>query len=670
MLSSRSTKEPELMSRRHEEAIRLGIRVLVAAALTGLVVLLLEGRAHSAEMVSDGTFETLLDSPLASSSARLEEAEELLERGRRRQWEKALRQVLEVAWTTGSERSVQSVFRGARDLYRTVRTLREQTPIEREVFALLDSEIRAGSGDERLRSLHAELLERERQGRLRARLADTRRALDEGDLARARIRLALLRERAPTHPEVTRLEAAWVALDRRERGVRESLLQVVEQSRPGEVSRAAALLLDEVPTGCGSSRDDGQASLLCAASLYGAGARQEARTLLARLARGEGSEAETASQWLAEPHLFPERVWRSARRRGRVRRVLGWLGGRSLEDRGLDVSSRGLRAWRGAVSPLNLGLSVPLRIARGRTPHWAELRHAARFYLERDPHGRAAGEAREWLRRTSPDAVERRRLALYEDGVLQVPKARTRYSPVYARPILVAAELLQIGQSTVTQALAQRLAAAEAVVFTPAPPQATIDGLALSQEEATQVLHALAGAIEEGHARSLRGSTAEALDALRRLTGVVRSGHNLHAHPWRPAPPSPRKQTVLSLLEGDATHLEQVALHRGDDDLEVQRSFFGRNIPCQSGLVCLDRARPIQGRLYGSLGLEGDARLGVETRIQGASLRLEVSETGPFASLVLPVGALLGIEQWVPLEASVRVSLAGISVAPRLDPRD
>ena len=124
---------------------------------------------------------------------------------------------------------------------------------------------------------------------------------------------------------------------------------------------------------------------------------------------------------------------------------------------------------------------------------------------------------------------------------------------------------------------------------------------------------------------------------------------------------------MLALLEGDPARFEQVALHRGDDDLAIQRALLAPNISCSSGLVCLDRARPIQGRLYGSLGIEGDARLGVETRVQGASLRLEMSEAGPLASLFLPVGALLGIDQWVPLEASVRVSLAGISVAPRLD---
>ncbi len=657
------------MSRRHEDAIRLGIRILVAAALAGLVVLLFQGRARSAELISEGTLETLLDSPLASSTARLEEAEALLQRDRRHRWETALRQALEVAWTAGSDRSVRGAISGARELYRTVLTLRKRTPVETEVFALLDAEVRAGVGDESLRSLHARLLEREREERMRTRLAEIRKALDAGDLMRARMGLGLLRERAPTHPELTRLEDAWADLDRRERGSRESLIEMEGETRPGQAARAAALLLEEVPAGCGSSRGEGEPSLLCAAALYRAGAREEARTLLARLSRGDGGASETASRWLRDPQLFPERVWLRARWRGRVRRVLGWLGGHSLEDRGLDVSSRGLRAWRGAMSPLNLGLSVPLRIARGRMPNPTRLRRAARFYLEHDPHGRSAGEAREWLLRTRPDRVERRRLALYQDGVLELPKARTRYSPVYARPLLVTTALLETGKGAGTEALAQRLAAAEAVVLTPAPPGPPADALVLSTEEAIQVLHALAEAVEKGRAHSLKGSTDEAVDALRRLTGLVRGGRALHAHPWVQPSASSRKQTVLALLEGDPARFEQVGFHRGGDDLAVQRPLLGPNISCPSGLVCLDRIRPIQGRLYGSLGIEGDARLGVETRVQGASLRLEMSEAGPLASLFLPVGALLGIDQWVPLEASVRVSLAGISVAPRLDAR-
>jgi hypothetical protein len=266
--------------------------------------------------------------------------------------------------------------------------------------------------------------------------------------------------------------------------------------------------------------------------------------------------------------------------------------------------------------------------------------------------------------------MERRRLDLYEDGVLVLPRARTRYSRVYARPVLVTAALLETARGAAIEALAQQLEGAEAVVLTPASPGPTADGVILATDEATRVLHALAAALEERRALSYGGSAGEAGEALRRLTGVVRRGRALRVHPWVKAPSSPRKQIILALLEGDRAHFEQLTVERGRDDLSLQRPLLTPHIPCEPGLICLDRVRPIQGRLYGSLDLEGDARLGVETRIQGASLRLEVSESGPLASLLLPVGALLGIEDWIPLEASVQVSLAGISVAPRLHKGD
>ena len=83
-------------------------------------------------------------------------------------------------------------------------------------------------------------------------------------------------------------------------------------------------------------------------------------------------------------------------------------------------------------------------------------------------------------------------------------------------------------------------------------------------------------------------------------------------------------------------------------------------------MVCLDRERPIAGRVYAHVDLDGDTRIGVETRIRRASFRLEMSESGPGASFRLPVAAMLGIERWIPLEASLALDLTGVRIEPKI----
>ena len=100
----------------------------------------------------------------------------------------------------------------------------------------------------------------------------------------------------------------------------------------------------------------------------------------------------------------------------------------------------------------------------------------------------------------------------------------------------------------------------------------------------------------------------------------------------------------------------------------MRRSLVGSGLSCPSGLVCLDRVRSVEGGVYARVDVDGDARVGVETRVKGVSLRVEVSDAGPYATVDLPVAAMLGIQRWVPLSASLGVGLGGITVAPRLVP--
>jgi hypothetical protein len=81
--------------------------------------------------------------------------------------------------------------------------------------------------------------------------------------------------------------------------------------------------------------------------------------------------------------------------------------------------------------------------------------------------------------------------------------------------------------------------------------------------------------------------------------------------------------------------------------------------------VCVDRARALRGTFYGRLDLSADARVGAHTSFHDAKLAVELSRSGPHASLVLPVAAWLGLSRWIPVEAFLEFGLEGISGGPR-----
>jgi hypothetical protein len=625
------------MFRKHDDAIRIGVRILVVAAVVGLLVLLLQGRAHSAEVLPESTLEVLLEPTLTTPAARVEQAEGILERDRRHRWGSAVRQTLEVAWKTAHRHSVKSLLSGGKGLYRAVRTLRDRSPLERETLAFLDAELRAGVQSEELQAMHAELMERERAEQLSGRLADARRALEAGHIVEARLRMGSLREWGASPGELRRLEEGLSALREQKRGSWESLVRVSEEARGSETALLAALLVGDTERVCGTAISGASGSLLCAAALFESGDRVQGLRLLSEIAERGGQDAGIAYRWLMDPDLNPDRVWSQVRRRDRVKRVLGWIGGERLETRGLDLSPRGFRAWRSAVSPFNLAVSLPAR------------------------------EAREWLTQTAPTRAERRRLALYRDGVFELPRARTRYTPVFVRPVFVTAALLAQEAGPGAQSLSTYLEGAGGLILVPDSPGEEASDIELSSVDVLSAVREIARALESGEAKSVRGTSEDALDALRRLDRLAAAGGEIRARRWAPTEsPSVRSQ-LLALTDGNTARLEKVSLRAGDEDLYGERNVFGSSLPALDELVCLDAKKLVQGRIYADIDVDGEARLGVETSIQGASLRVEVSGDGPYASFVVPVGAMLGINRWVPLEASVGVSLTGIIVTPRID---
>ena len=52
------------------------------------------------------------------------------------------------------------------------------------------------------------------------------------------------------------------------------------------------------------------------------------------------------------------------------------------------------------------------------------------------------------------------------------------------------------------------------------------------------------------------------------------------------------------------------------------------------------------------------------TGFHRAHLAVEMSRSGPEASLLVPISHWLGLDRWVAIEARVHVSLGGFSFAP------
>lgn len=657
------------MSRRFDDAIRLGVGILIAAAVAGLLVLVLQGRAHADDDLEHERLAALLE-PGESAGGAAARVDRLLAEDRSSRLGAAARVALDAAWKAGSRRSLSGAVSGARGLVRAVGVFRDRTEAEREALRILEAEARTGPEESGLRALREELFDRAQHERLRKRVEAIEDALEDSDLTRARIGLSRLREEAPFHPRLGDLEAAFAELEESRARSIDSMLRVRHEAAPGEVSRLQSLLLGRPDELCDGQDEDVDLALACAAALVANGQRADALPVLERLTERAGESGDLAERWLRDPRIHPEREWRRAQRLQRIRTALGWLGGATLEQNGLDLSSRGLRAWRSTVSPLNLALSVPIRVMRRRDADSAPIRRLALDYVEYHPEGPAVDEAEAWISRTDPTPQERRRASLFDDGVLVLPKARTPYLPVAARPVLLTRSLLLRLDAPTAAALADRIPPdAAALILDPVDgaPGAGADPSFV--EGADALVRSIAEALERNRARSVSGPKDQAIEALRHLDRGLRDGGRIVARPWSPETPEGERPSLLSVLEGDPASVGGVAVERGKDGMSFGGSLTGRALDCPAGHVCLDRTRRVESRMFAGVDVDGGARLGVETRVRGASLRLEVTAEGPHASLNVAVASLLGFDRWLPLHASFAVGLYGIHVAPRLAAR-
>ncbi len=266
------------MLSKQEEVIRVGVWVVVMAAIVGLVVLLLTGVAYPQEPSQPEDMARLLVPGTGPSAGeRLEEAQSLLREDRRRRLSGLHLALIDTAWQAFTQASPKRLLQSARRVFRQVRGWRGRSPAEDRALDLLEAEVRAGSEDSQLRELYQELRGREDRERLKRLLREAERAIAAGDLRLARRRLERVRALDPHAPRVA---AASQALEERETALKtvpeSQASPEIEGLEAWEAPLGAALLLErygfalELP----SARPD--AALAQAVAAYLSGATDEA----------------------------------------------------------------------------------------------------------------------------------------------------------------------------------------------------------------------------------------------------------------------------------------------------------------------------------------------------------------------------------------------------------
>jgi hypothetical protein len=109
------------------------------------------------------------------------------------------------------------------------------------------------------------------------------------------------------------------------------------------------------------------------------------------------------------------------------------------------------------------------------------------------------------------------------------------------------------------------------------------------------------------------------------------------------------------VLDGTAQR-SRVAFERGDDDLIAVRTLGDQVRECPRDTLCLDYGGLLRTTLFGYMDTESGAGLGFQSAIGHSGISLALTQNGPEAAIVLPLGRWLGIYRWLPIEAELSVS--------------
>ncbi len=662
--------------------MRVGLRLVIVALIAGLLVLLFNPSARSAEASASQGAEARASRGSASSGAealllepatpftpqeRVERAEGVLRAEKRRRIGSLATQVLDLAVRGAMQASPGRLFGGLRDIGRDLLRLRERSSAESQALALLEADRRAGTLADSGSELYAELLRRERSERGERLLEEAEDALEGGRLWRAR---RSLRRALELDPDADRGERLLERVESRTRA-RETRPEIAlsEGVADWEAPLAAALLAGNYDRVASFDADRPDARLARAAARYLSGERVDALDSLLTLGELEHPVGLAARAWLADPGINPEVAFDQELARYKRRRALGWVGGAALADNGLALSSSGYEAWKDSLSPLNLAVSAPSRALRGWKPDTGGLRGAADHYLQVLPQGARSGEARDWLETLPVDARSARRASLWDDGLLVLPPPQTDYAQRRPRPILMSTGTL--GRDRF-ESLGLRLDGAAAVLLTPLSGGPN-DVLEIPTAEALALIADLAAGIEE---RTLEPasdqSRAPVLETLRLLDIGIRAGTPIGVEAWVYLEQSTATVGLLQALEAGeveepqrlSDRLDGLALERRRKDLQISHAFAARE-GCPEEVYCIDRARRVDGDVYARIGVDGAIRLGARTSFASASFALELNSGGAEASFSLPIARWLGLGRWIPMQASFGIGLDGVSIGAR-----
>ncbi len=645
-----------------DDAVRVGLWMLIAAAGAGLLVLLLHSRAEAACVSVEDAAEWLSERQPLAAGERVEAAEAELQRSSRRRLREVNAGTLETGARILTGASPYGVAKSSYRLARRLFRLRVRSPGEDAALEWLEPALHTPTETDLLRERYQELRERERRALARRKIERAERAFERGYPLLARLRaerslelwpgLGAARRLLEELPDPAASDSSALAAD-----------DAITAS-PEEARVAAALLHGNGADARALVPDTRSGALTRGVLDYLDGDREQALDRFARLSEGEDAPAELARRWIQDPEVDVAESLRRERRTYRTRRTLGWVGGAALAADGLDVSSDAYQAWRRSLRPLNLALSLPARVIGGFKPEQSHgLRAAANTYLESLPDGPLAGEAEGWLEHLGPDPS----LTLFSDGNLVLPAAATPYATLLAEPVVISRRVLEYGLFERGELLAHAFGDARAIVLI--PRQGAQDASALRGDDALAVIAELSRGLERGELTARERSAFGALEALRRLETAVRDGAALRARAY--APDGPELGLRRTLLDGgSARAVGGVDVARDGDELQLAKRFVSEPVPCPERGVCIDREPAVDAAVFGKVEADSDARLGFQGRVFDTRVSLEVSTDRAEAEIVLPVTQWLGVDGWLPFDARFGVGTEGISVYPRLRAQD
>ena len=669
-----------------DDALRVGLWLLRAGLAAGLLFLAAGGRALASDSLepSDAATQLLLAPDSTAGEERAREARDLLAVDRNRKIAVISSALVDLGLNASVGASPVTLLQSAGDLGRGMLAWSERTRGEERALLLLAPDAIGGQLDDATRELYERLEGRERRALVTALVADGTRALGAGHMRRARIAGKRALELEPEGEGAQRLSRAIVARERSD-GAR-AMFNLDPAEGPlafeqWDVRLATSLLTDtDDEAASAEPSNDPTLELARATARYESGERAAALDDLRRVSEMEGRAARIAHEVLDDRSINPERalddeIWTYTKRR-----TLGVLGGDALAGNGLGIEPQNLdfenaaEGWRKlktsykiarkTLNPVNLVIDAPMRWWRGWRPDGGALREAATRYLELEPEGARAEEARHWIEELRGGERASSTVCAFKDGHFVLPHARTKFAHIAPRRVVVSIDALE----REAPELAHELGLEDAPAFVLGESGLGQGAVTLDSGRALALLARLADGVEGGDLMTRGPATGEVLEAVRRLDARIRTGTTLRFAPRLPEVAAGLSDLGAALVDGKrARTIGSISVTRVDDDIVAGRELGGDGAFCLPETPCIDRKLAVNGGVFARTTGDDTAGISARAGYRAAQLSVEMGTSGPHATLILPFARWLGITHFLPIEAHVDVGLTGISAGPRLD---